>query len=90
MPGLEGVVWSGRSAWSGGGVSGPLGAWFGGGGCAWFWRGRGLVWGMPGPGVVPSPREGSGPGGVPGGDLPGRLLPRTECILLECILVVHI
>ena len=28
------------------------------------------------------------PGGVPGGDLPGRLLLRAVRILLECILVI--
>ena len=48
-------------------------------------------------GGVPGPRgvwsgggawfAGSGPGGVPGGDPPGRLLLRAVRILLECILV---
>ena len=54
------------------------GAWSGGlmvpGGC--------LVLGVPGPGGCEP-----APGGVPGGDPPGRLLLRAVRILLECILV---
>ena len=48
--------------------------------------------GVPGPGDACS-QGGSGPevvpapGGVPGGDPPGRLLLRAVRILLECILV---
>ena len=47
------------------------------------------VWsgGVPTPvgGLLPG---GSGPGGVPGGDPPGRLLLRAVRILLECIVVL--
>ena len=65
------------------------------------WSGGAWSQGVPGPGGVPGPRGclvPAGclvwgrylvPGGVPGGDPPGRLLLRALRILLECILVLE-